>query len=169
MYIVGNVSELNLGTLEIGDQVSVRSLETGMEYTAVITEISEYPEEAYGNENTNENTNASYYPFKAYVEEADGLTDSSPVTISISASASGLDTIYLQMAYIRSENGQSYVYKAGEDGKLKKQYVKTGQIIYSSYMEIKEGLTMEDSVAFPYGSDVKEGAKTKSSDSGGYY
>lgn len=171
MYIVGNVSELNLGTLEIGDQVSVRSLETGMEYTAVITEISEYPEEAnnyfygYGNENTN----ASYYPFKAYVEEADGLTDSSPVTISISASASGLDTIYLQMAYIRSENGQSYVYKAGEDGKLKKQYVKTGQIIYSSYMEIKEGLTMEDSVAFPYGSDVKEGAKTKSSDSGGYY
>ena len=49
----------------------------------------------------------------------------------------------------------------------KKQYVKTGQIIYSSYMEIKEGLTMEDSVAFPYGSDVKEGAKTKSSDSGG--
>ena len=36
MYIVGNVSELNLGTLEIGDQVSVRSLETGMEYTAVI-------------------------------------------------------------------------------------------------------------------------------------
>ena len=142
-----------------------------MEYTAVITEISEYPEEAnnyfygYGNENTN----ASYYPFKAYVEVADGLTDSSPVTISISASASGLDTIYLQMAYIRSENGQSYVYKAGEDGKLKKQYVKTGQIIYSSYMEIKEGLTMEDSVAFPYGSDVKEGAKTKSSDSGGYY
>ena len=35
-------------------------------------------------------------------------------------------------------------------------------------MEIKEGLTMEDNVAFPYGSDVKEGAKTKVSDSGGF-
>ena len=170
MYIVGNMSELNLGTLEAGDQVSVQSLETGMQYTAVITEISEYPEDSsngyygYGTENTN----ASYYPFKAYVEEADGLNDSSSVTISVSSSASSLDTVYLQMAYIRSENGQSYVYKEGKDGKLKKQYVKTGQIIYSSYMEIKEGLTMEDNVAFPYGSDVKEGAKTKVSDSGGF-
>ncbi|MDO4453117.1 MAG: HlyD family efflux transporter periplasmic adaptor subunit [Eubacteriales bacterium] len=171
MYIVGNMSELNLGTLEVGDEVSVQSLETGMQYTAVITEISEYPEDSSNNYYGygTENTNASYYPFKAYVEEADGLNDSSSVTISVSASASGLDTIYLQMAYIRSENGQSYVYKAGKDGKLKKQYVKTGKIIYSSYMEIKEGLTMEDSVAFPYGSDVKEGAKTVASESGGFY
>lgn len=171
MYIVGNVSELNLGTLEVGDEVSVQSLESGMQYTAVITEISKYPADSNNNYYGygTENTNASYYPFKAYVEEADGLTDMSSVTISVSANADGTDTIYLQMAYVRSENGQSYVYKAGEDGKLKKQYVRTGQIIYSSYMEIKEGLTMDDSIAFPYGSDVKDGAKTQVSDSGGYY
>lgn len=169
MYIVGNVSELNLETVDVGDEVSVQSLETGMQYSAVITEISPYPDDSntyygYGTENTN----ASYYPFKAYVEEAEGLTDMTSVTISISADPANLDTIYLQMAYIRTENGQSYVYKAGEDGTLKKQYVKTGQIIYSSYMEIKEGLTMDDSIAFPYGSDVTEGAKTQASDIGYY-
>ena len=170
MYIVGNISELNLETVDVGDEVSVQSLETGMQYSAVITEISPYPDNSnsyygYGTENMN----ASYYPFKAYVEEAEGLSDMTSVTISISADPADMDTIYLQMPYIRTENGQSYVYKAGEDGTLKKQYVKTGQIIYSSYMEIKEGLTMDDSIAFPYGSDVKEGAKTQASDIGYYY
>lgn len=171
MYIVGNISELSLETLEIGDELTAQSLENGMTYTAVITEISKYPTESSNNYYGygNENTNASYYPFKAYVEDADGLNDSASVTISISSKNSNINTIYLQMAYIRSENGQSYVYKAGNDGTLKKQYIKTGQIIYSSYMEVKEGLTMDDNIAFPYGSDVKEGAKTKIQDSGGYY
>ena len=171
MYIVGNMNELNLETLKIGDEVSVQSLETGMQYTASITELSQYPASSnssyygYGNENTN----ASYYPFKAYVEDAEGLNDGAYVTISISADVSGLDKLYLQMAYVRTENGQSYVYKAGDDGKLKKQYVKTGQIIYSSYVEIKEGLTMDDSVAFPYGSNVVDGAKIQVSDGNSFY
>lgn len=171
MYIVGNVSELNLETLQIGDEVTAQSWETGMTYTAIITEISQYPTNSQNNYYGygTENTNASYYPFKAYIEEADGLSDASSITISISAAGSNENTIYLQMAYIRSENGQSYVYKAADDGTLKKQYVKTGQIIYSSYMEIKEGLTMDDNIAFPYGSDVKDGAKTQVTDSSSYY
>ena len=63
--------------------------------------------------------------------------------------------------YIRKENGQSYVYIKGEDGLLKKQYVRTGKTLYGSTIEVKEGLSIDDAIAFPYGKNVKEGAKTK--------
>lgn len=47
---------------------------------------------------------------------------------------------------------------------MTKQYVEVGKIVYGSY-EIRSGLSMEDEIAFPYGKDVKEGARTESVDS----
>jgi len=41
---------------------------------------------------------------------------------------------------------------------LKKEYVLTGKSLWGSYLEIKGGLTRKDSIAFPYGKGVKEGA-----------
>ena len=41
-----------------------------------------------------------------------------------------------------------------------KQPVKTGKLFYGM-IEIKEGITEEDYISFPYGKKVKEGAKTK--------
>ena len=63
----------------------------------------------------------------------------------------------------RSKDGEDYVLKAGKNGKLVKQVVRTGRTFYGSLVEIKEGITKEDYVAFPYGKKVKEGAKTKKS------
>jgi hypothetical protein len=65
--------------------------------------------------------------------------------------------------FIRSENGKSYVY-VESDGKLEKRYVSTGMNLWGSYTEITSGLSMDDYVAFPYGTEVKEGAKTVESD-----
>ena len=48
--------------------------------------------------------------------------------------------------------------------KLEKQYVKTGETLYGQYVEILSGLTMDDNIAFPYGKDVKEGAKVELSE-----
>lgn len=73
-------------------------------------------------------------------------------------------SIYLPLAYVRSENGKSYVYLRDKDKKLKKQYVTTGQTLYNYVIEIKDGLKVSDSVAFPYGKTIKEGAKTKIAD-----
>ncbi len=44
---------------------------------------------------------------------------------------------------------------------VKKQYVRTGKTLYGSTIEVKEGLSIDDAIAFPYGKNVKEGAKTK--------
>ena len=46
------------------------------------------------------------------------------------------------------------------NGKLEKQDVVTGSILWGSYIEIKSGLTLDDYVAFPYGKNVKEGTAT---------
>ncbi len=71
------------------------------------------------------------------------------------------DGICISKAYIRQDDGGKYVMKAGGDGRLVKQYVKTGRILWGDSTEIVEGLTMEDRIAFPYGKAAKEGVKVK--------
>ena len=74
--------------------------------------------------------------------------------------------IFLEKALIREDaSGKQYVYLQGEDGLLKKQYVETGITVYGNAMEILQGVTLEDKIAFPYGKGVEEGAKTEDADS----
>lgn len=159
LYVKGTISELKLGKVKVGSAMTGMSYESGTNFTASITEISEYPDSSdfFGGDG---NTNSSQYPFLAYIEESDGLSNNESVELSIQdESALSGDSIYLEKAYIRSENGQSYVYKADDSNRLVKQYVKTGATAYSTSIEILEGLTMEDRIAFPYGKNVKEGAR----------
>ena len=71
------------------------------------------------------------------------------------------NSVYLPIHYVRQEGGDYYIMKADEDGKLKKQYVKVGQIMYGYMIEIKGGLSYKDKICFPYGKEVKEGTKTR--------
>ena len=76
----------------------------------------------------------------------------------VSDANEGVDnSLYVDQAYIREENGQYYAYVV-KDGLLHKQVVSVGRRMHG-YMEILSGLTREDSVAFPYGKDVKDGAQ----------
>ena len=77
------------------------------------------------------------------------------ITYSTAGSEHG---IYLQNPFLRTEQGKSYVYVLGEDGRLEQRFVKTGKALWGSYMEILSGLTEEDMVAFPYGKNVRDGA-----------
>lgn len=70
------------------------------------------------------------------------------------------NSIYLDKAYIRDEDGKKYVMKADENNRLVKQYVKTGKTLWQS-VEILSGLTAEDRITFPYGKTAKEGVKVK--------
>ena len=74
--------------------------------------------------------------------------------------ADSMGMMFLYSAFIREENGKMYVMKRGEDGLLMKQYIEIGKISGEGY-EILSGVTTDDYLAFPYGKEVKEGAKTR--------
>lgn len=163
LYLTGTIDEMQLNHVSVGQNITANSYMSGSTFTAEITEISDYPTE--NQMGWSENANLSYYPFKAYIEDADGLTNGENVDImmdSLNADPDAADTLYLLKAYIRQDDdGSSYVYVRDDQQKLKKQTVITGKSLYSSYTEIKEGLTINDYIAFPYGKNLKDGVKTK--------
>ena len=69
------------------------------------------------------------------------------------------------------DGGQEYIYKKKHKyyvlkdvhGKLKKQYVTVGKIVWGDTMEIKDGLSDTDYIAFAYSKNAKEGVKTQKS------
>ena len=81
-------------------------------------------------------------------------------------------SFYLVKAFVLNENGKSYVMVRGKDNLLEKRMVNTGRDMYGYYVEILEGLTIEDYVAFPYAKASQESAKTEEAglqDLMGYY
>lgn len=166
MYVRGTISELKLGDVQVGSTMTGMSYESGTSFMAEITEISEYPDTSGSYGWSSNDANASSYPFMAYIAEPEGLRNNESVELTMDESGANMNSsaIYLYKAYIRSENGQSYVYKADENNRLVKQYIKTGATVYSTSVEVKGGLTLEDRIAFPYGKNVVEGAKVKDKD-----
>ncbi len=162
LYATGVMSELSLDRLKVGDSISGQT-DDGMMFTAVIKEVSEYPD-ANGSSysmSSSQNTNVSYYPFYALIDDPDGIVEGG-ATIQLSGEMTGDDAIFLSDYFIRTDSsGQSYVYKQGEDGKLTKQIVVTGTTLWDSEIEIVSGLSKYDNIAFPYGDNVQEGAPTE--------
>lgn len=133
----------------------------------MIKEISEYPESgnsgyySYGDENTN----ASYYPFYALIDDSEGISQGEAEIQFSETMSNQRDAIYLELYFVREDsNGASYVMIKGEDGLLKKQIIETGKVVSNYAVEIVSGLTLQDQIAFPYGDDVFEGAQTKDVD-----
>lgn len=161
-YVTGGVAESSYEKIEEGMTAMVTSWNTGNVYEATITGVGNSPVEGM---QSSENANLSYYPFTAVIEGDAELSPGEGVSISIDGlSGDGEDAIYLEQMFIREDGNRSYVYKKGDNGKLQKQYVELGKNMYGS-IEIVSGLTMEDEIAFPYGRNVKEGAKTKTVES----
>ena len=158
-YVTGTLGEFELTRMQPGQEVTVTSWMDGMEYTAVITEISEYPSQngySYGGGNSN----VSYYPFKAMLEEGAGVSEGQYVDVRYSAQEKE-QGFYLEAPYIRSENGKDYVFVKGADGRLEKRYIRTGKSLWGSQIQILGGLSLEEEIAFPYGKFVTEGAETR--------
>lgn len=170
-YIQGTVSELARDSVTIGQTVTVGSYNYD-DYSVImcegtVVEILDYPttnDSYYGG-----NTNVSYYPFTVFVPADAGLTQGAYAEMvlgevqtdeygNLSGDSSNL---YLESMFIRTENGKSYVYVRGDDGTLEKRYLSTGASLYGSYTEIKSGLTVDDYIAFPYGSGLEDGAATE--------
>ena len=160
-YVTGTLSEMDLGSVKVGDTVSISSWMTGAACEGTIVSIDDYPTTS-GNSWGDGNRNVSYYPFKVFVEEDAGLQANDYVDIQYQNAGTQEqgNSLYLQSWFIRTVNGKSYVMARNEDGRLEQRWVQTGRDLWGSYTQIRGGLTTDDYVAFPYGRDVVEGART---------
>lgn len=164
LYVEGTVSELLLDQVSVGRTVSISSYMTGERYEATVQSVDDWPAEngyGYGG-----NPNVSYYGFRAYSAESGNLKRGDMVSMTFeNETEDAAGTIVIPSAYIREENGKHYVMK-DDNGILKKQFVTIGQIYYGEMIEITDGLSLEDAVAFPYGNGASEGVKTQMTGSG---
>ncbi|MCD7883372.1 MAG: hypothetical protein LUI87_06675 [Lachnospiraceae bacterium] len=158
LYAKGLISEMALESVSVGDSISGRTSYTGETFTAVIKEISEYPES-----NPYEYTDDTYYPFYALIDDAEGLEEGdAELTLSTSYVDDG---ICLDIYLVRKDSsGNNYVYVQGDGGLLEKRYVTVSETYYDTYVKITGGLSSSDLIAFPYGDDVYEGAVTTEKD-----
>ncbi len=166
-YIEGSVSELEKDNLVLGQEVTVNDWNTGSTYTGKIDSIGDFPTSDRG-WNGMGNPNATYFPFLVFVDGEADLQAGSYVSVQYSAAESN-HGIYLQKAFLRTEKGESFVYVLGEEDRLEKRIVTTGKSLWGSYIEVLSGITPEDKIAFPYGKDIKEGAKAEERDIGSLY
>ena len=157
-FVEGSVSELDRDEMSIGSEVTINDWNSGMVYTGKIQSIGDYPS-SQNYWSGMGNPTATYYPFTVFVEESADLQSGSYVNITYSSGASE-NGVYLENPFLRTENGRSYVYVKGADGLLEQRDVTTGKSLWGSYTEILDGITAEDFLAFPYGTDVKPGAQT---------
>lgn len=160
-YVTGTLSEMELGSVKVGDTVSISSWMTGAACEGTIVSIDDYPT-TIGNSWGDGNRNVSYYPFKVFVEEDASLQANDYVDIQYQKAGTQEQgsSLYLQSWFIRTDNGKSYVMARNEDGRLEQRWVQTGRDLWGSYTQIRGGLTTDDYLAFPYGRDVVEGART---------
>ena len=158
-YVVGAVSELMLDTVKEGTKLSCTSYTSG-QFEAEIMDVSEYPVDSYNYYGDN-NPNVSYYAFTAVVDDKSLQFDTPDyVMVELQNSAADNGSMVLSKAFVKSENGKNYVYK-DDNGILKKQEIRVGATVDGGYdIIIKGGISSDDKLAFPYGKDAVEGAKT---------
>lgn len=168
IYVKTQVNEMDLDSVKVGGTITCSSWESDAKYEAIVKEVSDYPTSNTEYVGSDSNPNSSYYPVVAYIENAEGLSPGDTVNISYSSKSMGTenaDAIYLQKAYVRSDSDGSYVFKVNVKNRLEKQYIKTGKTLNGQYIQITGGISEDDFICFPYGKQVKEGAKTKVSES----
>ena len=159
-YVTCYAGELDLEDIQVGQTVDVFAYNSGEMCEGVIKEISQYPAEQM-NYYYSGNTNVSYYPYEIFIDDSVTLENGESVSVTRRDTQTETKGFYLYNMFIRTENGTSYVYKQAEDGALTKQIVRTGASLWGSYTQILSGITPDDYLAFPYGSNVKEGASTE--------
>ena len=160
-YITIQLGEYDLERYEVGALVTIASwMDYGYTTTGSLVSISQEPTQSGYYGGYGGNSDVSVYeativvPAEANLHEGDwvGVTFASDET-------QGSGVLYLENAYIREENGLTYVYRRNSQGLLEKAYVQTGTVMWG-YTEVVRGLTEEDWIAFPYGKDVVDGAPT---------
>lgn len=158
-YVKGTVSELMLDQIKEGTILNC-SGQSG-DFEAEVVDVSEYPVSG-DNYSGNGNPNVSYYSYTATIPDKSVKVSDDDYWLTITLQSDTQSKgIVLDRAFVRSENGSSYVYK-DDNGVLKKQKLIVGGNVNGGYsVLVTGGITRDDKIAFPYGDTVKEGAKTQ--------
>lgn len=160
-YIKGSISELMLNQIKVGDTISAYCWTSGETFDAKIQSIDTVPS-SNSNYNGSGNPNVSYYGFEAYAKDASKIQAGEYLELTFNLASDTTSSIWLSKAYVKQEGNKYYVLK-DVHGKLKKQYVTVGKIVWGDTMEIKDGLSDTDYIAFAYSKNAKEGVKTQKS------
>ena len=158
-YIKGSISELMLNQVKIGDTISAYCWTNGETFDAKIQSIDTVPSSS-SNYNGSGNPNVSYYGFEAYAKDASNIAVGEYLELTFNSNTDTTSSIWLSKAYVKQEGNKYYVLKDNH-GRLKKQYVTVGKIVWGDTVEIKDGLSDTDYIAFAYSKNAKEGVKTK--------
>lgn len=160
-YIKGSISELMLNQIKVGDTISAYCWTSGETFDAKIQSIDTVPS-SNSNYNGSGNPNVSYYDFEAYAKDASKIQAGEYLELTFNSAGDTTSSIWLSKAYVKQEGNKYYVLK-DVHGKLKKQYVTVGKIVWGDTMEIKDELSDTDYIAFAYSKNAKEGVKTQKS------
>ncbi len=155
-YVTGAVSELALGSLQLDQKVTVSSWDTGLTYEGTVVEIQQFPADS---ELYDTSSGLTYYPYKVFIDESADLQDGFYVSMRLQSDADETP-LYLDNAFLRTDGATNYVFVRNEAGRLEKRRVQVGAGLWDTYTQILSGITADDWLAFPYGKQVREGAKT---------
>lgn len=164
-YVQGTVGELILDEVKEGTILNCNSYgENGyMMFEAEVVQVSDYAVDGdnyfyYGDSNPN----VSSYTFTAKItDDSAQVSVGDWVDIQLNSQSQNTDGIVLSKAFVRTEDGVSYVYK-DNNGVLKKQIVKVKENVNGGmYVLISSGISADDKIAFPYSKSIQEGMKTK--------
>ncbi len=166
MYVKSGISEKLLDQVQAGDPVTVVCYDNGQIYSGTISYIGTYPDTS-GSFGYGSSSNESTYPMTASLKgNLNGVADMTWCSVEIGSSdeGSGADDdsegIWMYKPFIREENGEKFVYVRNNSGKLQRRVVETGTVSDNS-VQVLSGLNSDDWVAFPYGKNVEDGAKTR--------
>ncbi len=152
--IIGSVTESDLPSVSVGMSATAINNITGDECNGVVTAISD--EASLNNEMVSDDT-VSYYDVTIELEDTFDVADSESEAITVLLdTGSDKEFVSVDKAFIRTENGKSYVMVANENDVIEKRYVELGKTYYDFSVQITSGLSSDDRVAFPYG-DIAEG------------
>ena len=165
--IKGVLGELQRGGITEGSRMTILSRVGDERWSGTVT-LVDYENPSQGNEidryygmSADEMTSASKYPFYVELDSTDGLILGQYVYLELEAAEGSVSGIPVSMAFVCYEDdGSAYVW--AENGKkLEKRSVTLGQMNdMTGTVEILEGLTENDYIAFPDPELCVEGAPT---------
>lgn len=167
--VKGTLNEMQRGNILEGQRIRMESRLNPEESWLGTVSLVDYENPVQGNNNgmynsnSDEMGNSSRYPFYVELDSSDGMLLGQHLYLSVEQEESPqLAGVLLSGTFVAyDDEGNSFVWAESTQGKLEKRMVVTGEYDYMNEMvEILDGLTEEDFIAFPDEEVCKEGAPT---------
>ena len=112
MYVKTSISEMELDSVKVGGTIKCVSSDTGDEYTAEVKEFLIFLQQTVVMAEMHLIQTVPYYPIVAFIKDADGLSPEAVLkflTVRKSMGTANENAVYLQKAYIQTEDKKSYM------------------------------------------------------------